>query len=61
MTIQIKEGKSYIGHNEAIYEVLYIQKVKGREWVRFIKHGPEGGNGRWQMKDFITVVREEVK
>ena len=58
---QIKEGKSYIGKNGAIYEVLYIQNEKGRTMVRFVKHGPEGGNGKWTMKDFIAQIREEVK
>jgi len=59
--VEIKEGKSYIGQNGATYEALYIQKIKGREWVRFIKHGPEGGNGKWLMKDFLSMMREEVK
>ncbi|MEF3306640.1 hypothetical protein [Paenibacillus sp. GYB003] len=58
---QIQEGKCYIGHNGGIYEVLFIQQSKGQKWVRFIKRGPEGGNGRWPIKQFAPHMREEMK
>lgn len=58
---QIKEGRSYKGPRGLIYTVEEIKAINGRKTVRFTRHEPESGVGRWDIIVFAQMMIEEVK